>query len=129
MPDQLPARPPALIEVESEGLTVLHWNGVGPFSFNRSRGKGLRSNGKSGLNRRMSNKELQNVEGQLTSPLDIPCSIFCGLSLLETIGERLYFLLRYSNKSVASARLRPSGSDPKGGRVKRPFARRPKQAM
>ena len=32
---------------------------------------GLRSNGKGGLNYRISNQELQNVEGQLTSPLDI----------------------------------------------------------
>jgi len=31
---------------------------------NRSRGMGLRSKGKAGLNRRISNKELQNVEGQ-----------------------------------------------------------------
>ena len=58
------------------------------FLCNRSRSKGLTSDGKGVLNRRISNKEQQNVEGQFTSPLDIPCSIFCGSFLLGMIGER-----------------------------------------
>ena len=58
------------------------------FFTNRSRSKGLTSDGKGILNRRISNKEQQNVEGSLTSPLDIRRSIFCGSFLLGMIGER-----------------------------------------
>ena len=45
--------------------------------------------GKGGLDRRISNTERQNIEGQLASQRDIPRSIFCGSSLPEMIGERL----------------------------------------
>ena len=57
-----PTKPGAPLDLEN----VVPFPRYGPIMIvgNRSRGMGLRSNGKGGLNRRILNKEPQNVEGQ-----------------------------------------------------------------